>query len=122
MTVSRQLKQREYDNDFHAETEYMSTAIIDFKTPSKLFELEFGGSTGVPVNIRYIWFSLFALERKYTGFIKLKQNWDDGLQKKTNPKTLILAGNIETAVRIFTCHVPDSTSFHIFWGIFLHAN
>lgn len=38
------------------------------------------------------------IEKKYTGFIKLKQNWDDGLRKKTNPKTLILAGNIESAV------------------------
>lgn len=40
----------------------------------------------------------FRLEKRYTGFIKLKQNWDDGLRKKTNPKTLILAGNIESAV------------------------
>lgn len=42
----------------------------------------------------------FSIDKKYTGFIKLKQNWDDGLQKKTNPKTLILAGNIESAVRL----------------------
>ena len=52
-------------------------------------------------------FFVIIVETKYTGFIKLKQNWDDGLQKKTNPKTLILAGNIETAVCCisYTCLV-----------------
>lgn len=41
----------------------------------------------------------YDIERKYTGFVKLKQNWDDALRKTTNPKTLILAGNIESAVK-----------------------
>ena len=51
----------------------------------------------VPSNVVLRTLTPSPKKRKYTGFIKLKQNWDDGLQKKTNPKTLILAGNIETA-------------------------
>ncbi|CAB4002918.1 Hypothetical predicted protein, partial [Paramuricea clavata] len=56
-----------------------------------------GPTEFVPSNVVLRTLTSSTKKRKYTGFIKLKQNWDDGLQKKTNPKTLILAGNIETA-------------------------
>ncbi|XP_028394141.1 uncharacterized protein LOC114518361 [Dendronephthya gigantea] len=51
----------------------------------------------VPSNVVLRTLSKSPETKKYVGFIKLKQNWDDGLQKKTNPKTLILAGNIESS-------------------------
>ena len=61
----------------------------------------------VPSNVVLRTLTRSPKKRKYTGFIKLKQNWDDGLQKKTNPKTLILAGNIETAFSKMFANDPE---------------